>query len=159
MVKIEWKKLGYYLFIRFFCCEIKFYLTMCRIFLTYVLFMLFYSCEKQSEETHCVTYHVTCCGGTSGKMLISYRDTTGYVIFSTSEKTWSRDVCLSYGDYASLLVVYQPVFDREEENLFLYDLLPESNNVMISGQIIHPKKTVCERRANVVLINLFSEEL
>lgn len=153
-MKICWKKLGYDLIIYFFCREIKFALIMYRFYITYVLFICLCSCVKRCEESHCVTYHAIYCGETPGKMLISYRDTAGYVVFSTLEKKWSQHVCLSSGTLASLLVVFQPASDP-----LFPDLYRKDDDMVICGKIIHPQKTVRESGSHIVLIDLFPEEL
>ncbi len=78
----------------------------------------------------------------------------GYVVFSTVEKKWSQDVCLSSGTLASLLVIFQPAPDP-----FFPDLYQEGSDMVICGEIIHPKKTVSESGSNMVLIDLFTEGL
>jgi len=106
--------------------------------------LLFASCDPR-DETYCVTYMVL--GNNSGNnWLISYMDTCGFVRIETT-KNWTKNVCLSKNEAASLMVTPVNKFTIDHRTAF-------RKKDRIIGKISHPKKTVSESSENIILIGL-----
>ena len=72
-----------------------------RLIILLSVILLLISCNNR-EQSYCVTYKVS--GNNGNNWLVSYRDTCGYVQLETT-KNWTKDVCLTKNEIASLMVI------------------------------------------------------
>ncbi len=131
---------------------------MYRIITTYVLSVMMFACSKGKEELDCITYRVINNAGNSYRCLISYKDSTGYVIFSTNERVWSKKVFLPSGEFASLLVIPQIIPEWDGDNLIDLCLSGESGKTFVRGEIIHQEKVISESDSSLISIQLFPSD-
>lgn len=127
---------------------------MYRLFVTYVLSLLFCSCVDRSDRVFNITYNVSSCMEKSYMTFISYKDTAGYVSFRTCDKSWSKEVCLPPGEIASLFVILQYMPNLECEGFSDADLYLEDAKNFVYGEIIHRKMNVKESNTNLIWLDL-----
>jgi hypothetical protein len=121
--------------------------------------MMMLTCSNDEEKLGCITYRVVNYTEKAYRCLISYKDSTGYVIFSTVDKEWSKEVSLPSGEFASLLVIPQMIPESESDDFFDFWLSREPGKAFVHGEIIHPNRSVSDSDPNIVLIQLFPQDL
>lgn len=101
--------------------------------------------DKKNTEPFCVTYQVTVHSSQPHKLSITYKDSTELVDFCSTDKEWSKKVCLSSGKMAYLFV--ENIFDPE--NGFYCNEGKEGHSNQtgqphepITIRIIHEKKEI-----------------
>ncbi len=108
-----------------------------------------------------MTYKVETLTDAPLNLYISYKDSTDYVNFYTTDKNWSKEVVLSHDDLALLLVSVSYRFDQYPDycldQLLLWDDFVQcsSNTNQVFGKIIHSEKGVSEHGEDFVLISMF----
>ncbi|MDR2036660.1 MAG: hypothetical protein LBQ60_01910 [Bacteroidales bacterium] len=125
-----------------------------------VLFVmvLLVSCSSKNEEPFCVTYEVLSNTVQPYRLTISYKDSSGYVVLDTAiNKRWSKKICLSPNDIASLSVTTLQHYRLRGKGMYHHSMFDErSRNV--TGKIIHEKRTLSES-GKTILISLLPSEL
>lgn len=125
------------------------------------LFILF-SCASphpKEEDAFCITYHVLVRDIYPHKLLISYNDAGKLVTFYCTEKKWSKQVCLSPNDIASLSV--QDIFDPDHPCAFTIENTTEEEEWLgkpIVGRIVHKKKEVLMAESSSLQVTLLLSE-
>ncbi|MDR2039500.1 MAG: hypothetical protein LBQ60_16375 [Bacteroidales bacterium] len=122
---------------------------MCKKLILFVLPLFLFSCSK--KEPFCVTYKVSVNAYKPYDVSIIYKDTNGLVAVSIKDKNWSKEVCLSRDDLASILV-------RHGLNHNYNDPLGQSK-APIAVEIIHRKKTVSSQGRDNQSISLFGFDI
>lgn len=133
---------------------------MFRKHLTVVLILsLLISCAQKDNASFEVTYEVSTRKDLPLKTFISFTDSTGGVTLYTTEKNWSKKVTLHADQTASLCTVVTYDWD----SVFIYYPVyywfdEQQRQSLISGSIIHPRKTVTEYGEYTVFISLLKSE-
>jgi len=128
--------------------------------IAFLLFLvMLVSCRNQEKYSFCVTYRVTGDLSESESMLISYKDSNDYVTIKTTEREWSKDVCLPYDGFASLFVIPQTAsVSNHEKKLGKYAYFKGPRKIFC-GEIIYQDKTISKRSPEMVSVSLFPLEL
>lgn len=131
-------------------------------FISLFILLYFISCsnKKEREDFH-VKYEVEILTDIPLKVLIGYKDSISSEYFYSSDKLFSKEVCLHPDSLASLVVTASIDLDRFlEYNMnnpqWWVDEMLKRNYVR--GKIIHKNKTVSESSKNIILMTLTPRE-
>lgn len=126
-----------------------------------VLLTFFSSCNEKKDIPFEVTYEVELLTDIPIKLLISYQDSSEYVTFYTTEKSFLKKVTLPSENMASLCVSATYNWDSFAEYLantpqWLFE--GKQKYYSISGKIVHPDKTVMDTSKNIIQLTLMRSE-
>lgn len=124
-----------------------------------IIILFSFSCAEKKSGPMYVEYRVNGFSATPYKFMISYMDTAGLVTFMTTEKVWSKKVCLPEGLDASLAA--KPIIDLDlilTDNSYGY-LSESMEGATVSLRIIHEKKTVNAGSESLAIVTLSASEI
>lgn len=140
---------------------LKFIRSCDKTVLVFILLAVFSSCVKKEKIPFDVVYEVELLTDIPLKLAISYQDSSGLVVFHTRDKKFTKEVFLPTDSIASLFVTVS--MDWKDCLDYLNNtpqwLLEEKLKYhVISGKIIHERKTVIESSKNLIMISLTGAE-
>lgn len=122
--------------------------------ITSVCFLIFLSaaCSSKKESPFCITYKVTRSSINPYEISITYRDAGGLITTTTTQKSWTKKVCLAADERAFILAMPRENSEAYLDEIIYADMVNDDMPIF-SVQIHHPKKSLIQwDKTSAVLI-------
>lgn len=122
------------------------------------LILLLNACSRKQESPFCVTYKVTRSSINPYEMSITYRDADGLITTTTTQKSWTKKVCLLPNERAFILASPQENSEAYLDEMIYADMMDDYTPIF-SVQIHHKKKSLIQWEKNSAVLILSRDDL
>lgn len=122
------------------------------------IFFLLSACAHKKESPFCVTYKVTRSSINPYEISITYRDAGGLTTTTTTQKSWTKEVCLPPEERAFILATPQGNSEAYLDEIIYADRMDDYKPVF-SVQIHHKKKSLIQWEKTSAVLILSSDDL
>lgn len=123
-----------------------------------LLLFLFAGCSSKKESPFCITYKVTRSSINPYEISITYRDAGGLITTTTTQKSWTKEVCLPPDERAFILATPRGNSESYLDEILYADMVNEEAPIF-SVQIHHPQKTLIQWEKSSAVLILSSDDL
>ncbi len=122
------------------------------------LIFLAAACSLKKESSFCITYKVTRSSINPYEISITYRDAAGLITTTTTQKSWTKEVCLPAHERAFILATPRESSESYLDEIIYADMVNDDTPIF-SVQIHHPRKSLVQWEKTSAVLILSSDDL